>query len=69
MAYTATSTGIRRTTIYTTAEDRMRLAELARQIAQMEPVTPDCTMSEAIRLAVEWTLRYGYGIGEGEDKS
>jgi hypothetical protein len=67
MPYDATSTGIRRTTIYTTPEDRTRLAELARQIAQMEPDAPqDCTTSEAIRGAVEYTLRYAFGVGEGQ---
>jgi hypothetical protein len=51
-----------------TPDDRARLAELARQIAQMEPVTPGCTRTQAIRAAVEYTLEYAFGIGEGEDR-
>jgi hypothetical protein len=64
------STGIRRTTIYTTPEDRTRLAELVRQIVLSDPESPqDCTMSEAIRGAVEYTLREAFGVGEAEEKS
>jgi hypothetical protein len=72
MTYKTQSTGTRRTTIYTTPEDRTRLAELVRQIALSDPESPqDCTMSEAIRGAVEYTLEYAFGVrvGEGEEKS
>jgi hypothetical protein len=69
MTYNTQSTGIRRTTIYTTPDDRTRLAELVRQIALSDPDAPqDCTMSEAIRGAVEYTLREAFGIGEVEDR-
>jgi hypothetical protein len=67
VTYDATSPGIRRTTIYTYPVDRERLRELVRQMTIADPAAPVCTMSDAIRLAVEWTLRYGYGIGAGED--
>jgi hypothetical protein len=69
MTYNATSTGIRRTTIYTTPDDRLWLAELVRQMALMEPVTPSYPMSEAIRTAVEYTLEFAFGVGVGEDTS
>jgi hypothetical protein len=70
MAYTVESPGLRRTTIYTTEDDRARLKELVRQIALSDPESPqDCTMSEAIRGAVEYTLREAFGVGEGEEKS
>jgi hypothetical protein len=63
------STGTRRTTIYTTPGDRTRLAELVRHMTLSEPAASQgYSMSEAIRTAVEYTLRYGYGIGEGEDQ-
>jgi hypothetical protein len=70
MAYTAQSPGIRRTTIYTYPVDRERLRELVRQIALSDPESPqDCTMSEAIRGAVEYTLREAFGVEQGEEKS
>jgi hypothetical protein len=70
MTYTMQSTGTRRTTIYTTPDDRLRLAELVRQIALSDPDAPqDCTMSEAIRGAVEYTLREAFGVEQGEEKS
>jgi hypothetical protein len=59
------STGTRRTTIYTTPGDRRRLAELVRQMKLSEPAAPGPTMSEAIRTAVDYTLRYGFGVEEG----
>jgi hypothetical protein len=67
MTYTMQSTGTRRTTIYTYPVDRERLRELVRQIALSDPDAPqDCTMSEAIRGAVEYTLREAFGVGEGQ---
>jgi hypothetical protein len=57
------STGIRRTTVYLTPEDRTRLAELVRQIALSDPESPqDCTMSEAIRGAVDYMLCYAFVV-------
>jgi hypothetical protein len=65
VTYDATSTGIRRTTIYTTPDDRTRLKELMRQMTLAEPPPPrGWSASEAIRAAVDYMLSYAFGMGE-----
>jgi hypothetical protein len=69
MAYTIESPGLRRTTIYTTPDDRTRLRELMRQmtLADLESSRP-YTASEAIRIAIEYMLSGAFGMGEGEEE-
>ena len=66
LPYNADSPGIRRTTISTYPDDRARLAELVAQMALSDPDAPRCTMSEAVRTAVDYTLSYAFGMGDGD---